>query len=82
MDAPELVKLTRAMKTTGYACIQLSRTDPYYDKWEVFQAVRTRVPPQHPPEQRPGQPPAETVLLGAKDTDLEGAVESSPGVFL
>ncbi len=36
MDAPELVKLTRAMKTTGYACIQLGRTDPYYDKWEVF----------------------------------------------
>ncbi|QKY22029.1 hypothetical protein B4589_016560 (plasmid) [Halolamina sp. CBA1230] len=36
MDAPELVKLTRAMKMTGYACIQLGRTDPYYDKWEVF----------------------------------------------
>lgn len=36
MDAPELVKLTRIMKTTGYACIQLSRSDPYYNKWEKF----------------------------------------------
>lgn len=36
IDAPELVKLTRMMKTTGYACIQLSRSDPYYSKWEIF----------------------------------------------
>jgi hypothetical protein len=36
MDAPELVKLTRIMKTTGCACIQLSRSDPYYSKWEIF----------------------------------------------
>jgi len=33
---PELVKLTRIVKVTGYACVQLSRTDSRYEKWEIF----------------------------------------------
>ncbi|WP_434531597.1 hypothetical protein ACODNH_19845 (plasmid) [Haloarcula sp. NS06] len=30
MNTPELVKLTRIMKTTGHGCIQLSCSDTYY----------------------------------------------------
>jgi hypothetical protein len=37
MDAPELVKLTRMMKKTGYSAMKLEREgDPYYEKWELF----------------------------------------------
>lgn len=75
MDAPELVSLRRAMKTTGYACIQLGRTDPYYDRWEVFKPYELASHHNiHPYNARNSlwQKP----YLGAEDADFKGVLDS------